>query len=117
MKERVEDDILYADWQAALRSVQGVYVIADTKTDKLYVGSATGQDGILGRWKNYAADGHGNDVELKKIVGEDIRKAERFQFSILQVFSKNTIQQVVLDAETLCKKKLRSRGLDGLNDN
>jgi len=36
-------------WRTALGSVAGVYLISDTLTGKLYVGSATGEGGIWGR--------------------------------------------------------------------
>ena len=35
-----------ASWRAALSGVAGVYLISDTKTGKLYVGSASGEGGI-----------------------------------------------------------------------
>lgn len=35
-------------WRGALSSVSGVYVISDTKSGKLYVGSAYGEGGIWG---------------------------------------------------------------------
>ena len=35
---------------------------------KEYVGSACGGCGIWNRWKDYVADGHGGNKELKKIV-------------------------------------------------
>ena len=37
-------------WRAALSAVAGVYLITDTRTGKLYVGSATGEGGIWARW-------------------------------------------------------------------
>lgn len=44
-------------WRSALSSVSGVYLITDTKTGKLYVGSATGEGGIWQRWCDYAYSG------------------------------------------------------------
>ena len=44
-----------ASWKGALSNVAGVYVIADRATGKLYVGSATGDEGIWGRWRTYSA--------------------------------------------------------------
>ena len=41
-------------WKGALSNVSGVYLITDTKTGKLYVGSATGEGGIWQRWSEYA---------------------------------------------------------------
>jgi hypothetical protein len=56
------------DWKAALNSVKGIYLISDSNTGKRYVGSAYGVDGIWGRWCNYAASGHGGNVELRQLV-------------------------------------------------
>ena len=39
-------------WKNAL-TVKGIYLICDTKSGKKYVGSASGIDGIWGRWKAY----------------------------------------------------------------
>jgi hypothetical protein len=54
----------------ALASVAGVYLISDTLTGKLYVGSATGEGGIWGRWCQYV-DGHGHNIQLKRLVGAE----------------------------------------------
>lgn len=37
-------------WFKALSSVNGVYLIKDKKTGKLYAGSTYGEQGIFGRW-------------------------------------------------------------------
>lgn len=63
-------------WRAALGSVAGVYLISDELTGRLYVGSATGEGGTWGRWCQYV-DGHGNNVELKKLVGTEGRDRAR----------------------------------------
>jgi len=41
-------------WVKALSSVNGVYLIQDKLSGKLYVGSAYGDEGIYGRWSTYA---------------------------------------------------------------
>lgn len=42
-------------WKLALSSVKAVYVITDTKTGKLYIGSASGNSqGLWQRWECYA---------------------------------------------------------------
>jgi excinuclease UvrABC nuclease subunit len=41
-------------WVTSLSSVNGVYLIQDKETDKLYVGSAYGDNGIYGRWASYS---------------------------------------------------------------
>jgi hypothetical protein len=48
-------------WVNALSSVNGVYLIRHIMDGKLYVGSAYGKDGILGRWRAYARSGHGGN--------------------------------------------------------
>ena len=59
------------DWRNALEHQKGVYVITDRATGKLYVGSATSDKGmLLKRWSDYVRDGHGGDVELRKVVEE-----------------------------------------------
>lgn len=50
----------YSDWKRMLSVTKGIYLISDTETGKLYVGSAYGEEGIWGRWSNYVAtNGHG----------------------------------------------------------
>lgn len=39
----------YSDWKKVLSITKGVYLITDSKTGKLYVGSAYGDAGIWGR--------------------------------------------------------------------
>ncbi len=38
------------DWKTALKNVKGIYVVADKKTGKKYVGKASGNDGVWSRW-------------------------------------------------------------------
>jgi hypothetical protein len=108
-----------SDWKAALASVKGVYLISDTKTGKRYVGSACGDDGIWSRWCSYVATGHGNNVELRKLVSDPsldyCRKA--FRFALLESRPMPTPDKVVLDREVFWKRILLSRGVQGLNRN
>ena len=46
------------DWKAALESVKGIYLITEIASEKRYVGSAYGDQGIWSRWCNYIASGH-----------------------------------------------------------
>ena len=75
------------DWQAALENQKAVYLITDKNNGKLYVGSATSDYGmLLQRWSNYVENGHGGNIELKKLVEEkgfDYVK-KYFQYSILE---------------------------------
>lgn len=91
LEKKVE---LSDEWRTALRSRKGVYLISDKQTGKLYVGSAYGADGILGRWTTYLTSGYNKDevengqypnIELQKLVREKGLSyiQENFQYSIL----------------------------------
>lgn len=61
------------DWLAALKNQKAVYLITDKNNGKLYVGSATGKNGmLLQRWGNYIATGHGGNKELIELVKEKV---------------------------------------------
>lgn len=109
-------DSRYAEWQTALRSVQGVYLLADTSTGQLYVGKADGSERILGRWTQYASDGHGGNKGLRELGALDADHARHFQFSILRVFGPSVPPDEVNAAEAHFKKALLTR-THGLNRN
>ena len=95
----------------------GVYLITDTKTGKLYVGSASGeQGGIWGRWSEYARTKHGGNKRLQELITADSDYCSNFQYSILEVFPIKRDRHEVLEYEQLYKKKLWSIQF-GLNDN
>lgn len=100
----------YSQWQTALSSAQGIYLIADTKTGKLYVGTADGAERFLGRWSEYARNGHGGNIALRELAGADASHVRHFQFSILRVFSPSAPTALLDAAETHFKKALLSRG-------
>lgn len=104
----------YRQWQSALRAVKAIYLITDTSNGKHYVGKADGADGLLGRWKAYADNGHGWNKEL---VSLPKGQSEHFQFSILRVFEPRTLQAVVDAAESHYKLALQSRAPFGYNAN
>lgn len=106
-----------ASWRAALSSVGGVYVISDTESGDLYVGSASGAGGIWQRWTDYAATGHGGNVELRAVVnGSGVQRASAFHFSILEIADIHTGEADVLAREAHWKRVLLSR-THGLNGN
>ena len=79
LKEIVNNQ--YSDWKKMLSITKGIYLINDTKTGKLYVGSAYGEDGIWGRWSKYVStNGHGDNKDLKDLVANDSRYGNNFQF-------------------------------------
>ena len=48
----------------ALKKVTGIYCLTDTKNGKLYIGSATGEEGVAQRWGNYLDSKHGGNKKL-----------------------------------------------------
>jgi hypothetical protein len=99
-----------SEWRARLSSVAGVYLILASRSGKQYVGSACGGDGIWGRWANYAATGHGGNVQLKQLMDADPSYPDQFTFSILQILSVTTTRDRVLRWEAHYKSKLGSPG-------
>jgi len=107
------------DWVSTLKNQKGIYLLTDTQTGKLYVGSATSDKGmVLQRWGNYIEDGTGGDVELielKKKEGFDYIK-NYFQFSLLENYNRNTPDDYILDREKWWKEVLWSKKF-GYNGN
>jgi len=118
------DDPRYGDWRAALSEVQGIYLITDSSNGKQYVGKADGSERILGRWTNYARDGHGGNVALRELAYDSAGEttniktdhARHFVFSLLRVFGPSTPSFEVIAAESHYKAALMTRKF-GLNRN
>jgi len=106
------DDVntLPENWKSVLRSVQGVYLMAHVPSGQLYVGSAYGGNGFLQRWEEYASNGHGGNVELKKLKSRD------FRMSVLKVSASDEKPDDIIQSENHWKERLCSRSL-GLNAN
>ena len=104
------------EWVRMLRAVAGVYAIQDSKTGKLYVGSAYGVNGIWGRWSAYARNAHGNNKQLIALLEKQPDASERFIFSILRAMEPNAQKDEVIAHEGMIKEKLGSR-VHGLNSN
>ena len=115
LKEIVNNQ--YRDWKRMLSVSKGIYLISDTKTGKLYVGSAYGEAGIWGRWSRYVfTNGHGDNKTLKKIIENDPNHAENFQFSILMLLPSTITPDEAIKKERLFKNKLGTNSF-GLNNN
>lgn len=97
-------------WVNALSSVNGVYLIKHKGDGRLYVGSAYGEGGILGRWSTYVRTGHAGNKLLK---GLDPRN---FEFSVLEISPSTMSSDDVISRENRWKECLGSREF-GLNDN
>ena len=108
----------YQDWKTVLSAIKGVYLITDKNTGRLYIGSAYGEDGIWGRWKEYVAtNGHGGNKSLKELLDEDWEYAcKYFQFSILMLLPKTVTSDEAIRKEQLFKQKLGTNSF-GLNNN
>ena len=94
-----------ADWHTALSSTAGVYLIVDGRSGRLYIGSASGERGILGRWRQYARDGHGGNKKLKALLTGHANRRQHFQYSILRTLSRSLTRTEVVKVEQDFKKK------------
>ena len=94
-------------WVSALKNQKGVYLITDTSNGKMYVGSAYGENMILGRWKSYIRNGHGENKELKRLSFEHIKK--NFRYSILDIFKSTTEDTTIIEREGWWKETLQTR--------
>ena len=104
-------------WRSALADVRGMYVIADALTGKLYVGSATGEEGIWGRRCEYSANGHGGNKRLRQLIrdnGND--RLQHLHFGILEVADSKAGVDDILERELHWKALLHTR-THGYNDN
>lgn len=107
----------YSDWKKMLSATQGIYLISDTKTGKLYVGSTYGEGGIWGRWSKYVSTkGHGGNKTLKELINKDPNYGRNFQFSILMLLPRTVAEHEAIKKERLFKNKLGTNSF-GLNNN
>ena len=117
LKKKVE---LSDEWRTALKARKGVYLISDKLTGKLYVGSAYGEDGILGRWTTYLTSGYDKNevengqypnIEFQKLIREKGLSyiKENFQYSILETFTDDVSDEYIIARESYWKEALLSR--------
>lgn len=106
------------EWKIPLKNVKGIYLLLDKKTGKKYIGSAKGEEGIWGRWKEYIESCNGGN---KKLVELSIENTEYFKknfiFSILEIVSSNFNIESIELKESKWKEKLNTRGEFGYNSN
>jgi len=103
--------LIPASWKAALREWRGIYLIRDLQDGLAYVGSAYGNENLLGRWQNYAKSGDGGNRLLKG------RKPQQFVFSILERLGPDLDPRDVVHIENSWKKRLGTQTPRGLNAN
>ena len=105
------------EWKPALSAVRGIYVVTDESVGKLYIGKADGENGIWGRWKAYAKNGHAGNVELRKLLREKGRDyARHFRFSILETADSRADSKHLNKRESYWKNVFQTRD-HGYNEN
>jgi hypothetical protein len=103
-------------WHKPLEHIKGIYLITDMSTGKHYVGKASGSVGIWQRWCSYATNGHGGNVELKRLINEHGSEyAHHFQYSILEIADTHASEFDILKRESYWMDALQTRrfGLNG----
>lgn len=103
-------------WQQGLGAIAGVYLIADERSGKHYVGSASGASGILQRWSDYASTGHGGNAELVELLREFPGRENDLRLTLLETLPLSTPRAQVIAREVFWKVALGSRQF-GFNGN
>ena len=117
MQEYVTKPDEYEEIENALKEVYAVYLVVDPATGKFYVGSASGKDGLYGRWRTYAdTKGTGGAREddgnrgILEYLEENPDAYLRFQYSILEVVHKtgnnDKDRAATRESEKVWKRKL-----------
>lgn len=110
LQKLIKDTDSNASWVNALSSVNGVYLIKYKIDGRLYVGSAYGKGGILGRWARYAKTGHAGNKLLKDLDHYEL------EFSVLEISPATMSADDVISRENRWKECLGTKEF-GLNDN
>lgn len=116
------------DWREHLSAVKGIYCIRDKNTKKVYIGQASGQDGLAQRLDSYIHSSTGGNMEFIKLFnqikdekGDEAAEnyfKENFYYSILETISKDTDQAFIDAREKHWKQIFWSKDVEiGLNDN
>ncbi|HVZ65082.1 MAG TPA: GIY-YIG nuclease family protein [Lacunisphaera sp.] len=104
-----------ASWHGALANIKGIYLITDTSTGRHYIGKASGNQGIWQRWCAYAENGHGGNVELKRVLREiGPGQMAHFQYSILEIADTHASDADITARESHWMLALKTRKF-GLN--
>ena len=102
------------NWITALQNQKGVYLLTDISNGKKYVGSAYGENMILGRWKSYVKTGNGGNIGLNFLSFDYIK--QNFRYSILDIYKSTTDDEIIINRENWWKEVLMSRKF-GYNEN
>jgi hypothetical protein len=104
------------EWHVMLSSVAGIYLILDTYSGEQYIGSASGANGIMGRWGIYVQNKHGGNEKIKQRLEEDPMRYLQFQYTVLMTLPKTMTKKEVIAYELKYKEKLGTKKF-GLNLN
>ena len=105
------------EWKNALENVKGIYTITDVSNGKIYIGSATGENGIWQRWCSYAKGLTGENKDFINILtekGEDYIK-NNFIYSILEIFDIKTKDDYIISREYYWMKVFQTQKF-GMNN-
>ena len=102
----------------ALKKVTGIYCLTDTNNGKLYIGSATGVEGVAQRWGNYLDSKHGGNKKLIALYNQKSFEyfEEFFTFTLIEYFSLSYDPEKILLREQywkMCFNTIKN----GYNDN
>ncbi len=103
-----ELETLPRGWAEVLTASRGVYLLTCPRDGQHYIGSATGEAGFMGRWREYAANGHGGNIAL---IG---RTPSDFQVTVLEAAASSATVAEIIQLEEIWKRKLQTKDL-GLN--
>jgi len=116
LKKLITNPDANRDWKNHLSSVNGIYMILDTKTGNQYIGSASGKQGIWQRWTEYTNTKHGGNKKLIKLCNISPDYHKNFQYTVLQSLPSNLSNKEVNKIEKLYKEKFGTKS-NGLNEN
>lgn len=103
-------------WQQNLSNICGVYLIIDEVTGQQYVGSASGSDGVLQRWRDYVSTGHGGNQALDALLSSKPGRHNDFRFTLLEPLPLGVHPKLAVAREDYWKIALGTRNF-GLNRN
>lgn len=117
LKDIFEGTIMPTYYEA-LKKITGVYCLTDTKTGKLYIGSATGEGGVAQRWGNYLDSKHGGNKKLIALYKQ--KGAEYFEqyftYTLIEYFGLSYDPIKIFEREQYWKKCFDTIN-NGYNDN
>jgi hypothetical protein len=104
-------------WKEALNNVGGVYLITDTHTGRLFVGSTNSGDTIWHQWVSFAINGHADIKPLRRLLSHEVGDYQiNFRFSILEIYDLKTNKDYIASREAHWKDTLQSC-VFGYNEN